>query len=128
MTTALSSYTTSRDVTQLDKEKWGDLLGNLREDLKDKQALFRLVYLVDDFAGTGTSFFRYNEKKQKWSGKLWRFKDSIESARQLLGGTPFDPNWELCVHHYIASSAAAQAIGDLELPRVFGRDLIRLPC
>ena len=99
-------------ATQLDKEKWEDLLGNLREDLKDEQALFRLVYLVDDFAGTGTSFFRYNDKKQKWSGKLWRFKESIESARQALGSDPFDPNWELCVHHYIASSTAAQAIGE----------------
>jgi hypothetical protein len=97
-------------ATQLDKEKWEDLLGNLREDLKDKQALFQLVYLVDDFAGTGTSFFRYNEKKQKWSGKLWRFKESIEGARKVLGSDPFDPNWELCVHHYIASSAAARAI------------------
>jgi hypothetical protein len=99
-------------ATQLDKEKWEDLLGNLREDLKDDQALFRLVYLVDDFAGTGTSFFRYNEKKQKWSGKLWRFKESIDGARQVLGSDPFDPNWELCVHHYIASSTAAQAIGE----------------
>lgn len=99
-------------ATQLDKEKWEDLLGNLREDLKDEQALFRLVYLVDDFAGTGTSFFRYNEKKEKWSGKLWRFKESIEGARQVLGSDPFDPNWELCVHHYIASSTAAQAIGE----------------
>ena len=99
-------------ATQLDKEKWEDLLGNLREDLKDEHALFRLVYLVDDFAGTGTSFFRYNEKKQKWSGKLWRFKESIEGAREVLGSDPFDPNWELCVHHYIASSTAAQAIGE----------------
>ena len=99
-------------ATQLDKEKWEDLLGNLREDMKDEKALFRLVYLVDDFAGTGTSFFRYNDKKQKWSGKLWRFKESIEGARQVLGADPFDPNWELCVHHYIASSAAAQAIGE----------------
>lgn len=99
-------------ATQLDREKWEDLLGNLREDLKDEHALFRLVYLVDDFAGTGTSFFRYNEKKQKWSGKLWRFKDSIEGARQVLGSDPFDPDWELCVHHYISSSTAAQAIGE----------------
>lgn len=99
-------------ATQLDTEKWEDLLGNLREDLKDEQAQFRLVYLVDDFAGTGTSFFRYNDKKQKWSGKLWRFRESIERARQALGRDLFDPNWELCVHHYIASSTAAQAMGE----------------
>lgn len=99
-------------ATQLDKEKWEDLLGNLREDVGDETALFRLVYLVDDFAGTGTSFFRYNEKKQKWSGKLWRFKESVDGARQVLGSDPFDQDWELCVHHYIAGLAAAQAIGE----------------
>lgn len=98
--------------TQLDKEKWEDLLGNLREELKDDTALFRLVYLIDDFAGTGTSFFRYNDKKQKWSGKLWRFKESIDGAREVLGSDPFDPGWELCVHHYVASAAAEKAIGE----------------
>jgi hypothetical protein len=97
-------------ATQLDKEKWEDLLGKLREDLKDEAACFRLVYLVDDFAGTGTSFFRYNDQKQKWSGKLWRFKESIEGARDVLGSDPFTSDWELCVHHYVASAAASQAI------------------
>ncbi|RWK95007.1 MAG: hypothetical protein EOR53_16390 [Mesorhizobium sp.] len=99
-------------ATQLDKEKWEDLLGNLREELRDNAACFRLVYLVDDFAGTGTSFFRYNDKKQRWSGKLWRFRESIEGAREALGSDPFAPKWELCVHHYIAAAAAAQAIRD----------------
>jgi hypothetical protein len=99
-------------ATQLDKEKWEDLLENLREDLRDKHALFRLVYLVDDFAGTGTSFFRYNEEKQKWSGKLWRFKESIDVACRALGSYPLDQDWELCVHHYIASSDAVQAMSD----------------
>ena len=42
--------------TQFDTEKWRDLLENLRKDLNDRDARFRLVYLVDDFAGTGTSF------------------------------------------------------------------------
>ena len=102
-------------ATQLDKEKWEDLLGNLREDLNDQHALFRLVYLIDDFAGTGTSFFRYNDKKQKWSGKLWRFKESIEGAREVLGSNPFDPEWELCVHHYIASAGAAKAIRERQV-------------
>jgi hypothetical protein len=97
-------------ATQLDGEKWEDLLGNLRKDLNDPKAQFRLVYLVDDFAGTGTSFFRYNEKRQKWTGKLCRFKDSIELARQAPGGDPFEADWELCVHHYLASDAAAKAI------------------
>lgn len=96
---------------QLDKDKWQDLLDKLREDLKDKTASFRLVYLLDDFAGTGTSFLRYNQAKEKWSGKLMRFRDSIENAQAAMGADRiFSEDWELCVHHYIVSSAAAEAI------------------
>lgn len=107
-------------ATQLDKDKWQDLVDNLREDLKDSTALFRLVYLVDDFAGTGTSFFRYNDKKKKWSGKLTRFRDSIDGARKAMteesgiddnGTSILEAGWELCIHHYVASDAAAKAIG-----------------
>ena len=43
-------------TTQIDAEKWTDMLDHLRNDLSDPQARFRLVYLIDDFAGTGTSF------------------------------------------------------------------------
>lgn len=97
-------------MTQLDKNKWEDLLQNLRADLNDPSACFRLVYLVDDFTGTGTSFFRFNEKKRKWSGKLWKFRDSIKHASDELGSSPFSSDWELCVHHYIATSSAKQGI------------------
>ncbi len=94
--------------TQLDTEKWQDLLGSLEESLQDKGAKFRLVYLIDDFMGTGTSFLRYNEAKKKWSGKLTKFKESIALARESLGGKQmFADGWQLCIHHYIATHAAS---------------------
>lgn len=97
--------------TQVDVEKWKDLLGNLRDDLSDPGARFRLVYLVDDFAGTGTSFLRYDAAKDKWKGKLLRFKQSVERATEgLEGDQPFEEGWEICIHHYVASAAAARAI------------------
>lgn len=100
-------------ATQVDKEKWRDLLDNLRADLGDPAARFRLVYLIDDFAGTGTSFFRFNEKKQKWTGKLSRFRDSIDAAQEGLGDDGiFSPDWELCVHHYVAAAGAAKAMAE----------------
>jgi hypothetical protein len=99
--------------TQVDPEKWKDLLDNLRSELKDPAAGFRLIYLVDDFAGTGTSFLRYDEQKEKWKGKLLRFKDSVEHAAGVLAGDRlFEDDWELCIHHYVASAEAAQAIQD----------------
>ena len=97
--------------TQVDTEKWKDLLEVLREDLNDPNARFRLVYLVDDFAGSGTSFLRFDEETKKWKGKLLRFKDSVESANDALDGDKlFEDTWVLCIHHYVASSAAAEAI------------------
>jgi hypothetical protein len=98
---------------QVDREKWQDLLGNLRRDLNDPKACFRLVYLIDDFMGTGTSFLRYNPEKQKWTGKLLRFKESVDSAAAALEGDQIlASDWELCVHHYVGSAAAAQVISE----------------
>lgn len=97
--------------TQVDTDKWKDLLNSLREDLKNKDVRFRLVYLIDDFTATGTTFLRFDEKKERWKGKLIRFKDSVERARaDLCGGKLFEDNWGLCIHHYVASQAATDAI------------------
>lgn len=97
--------------TQVDTEKWKDLLDNLRKDLNDQDARFRLVYLIDDFTATGTTFFRFDEEKKEWKGKLIRFKKSVERANADLGDDKlFEDDWELCIHHYVSSQAAADAI------------------
>src|SRR5262249_44083261 len=63
--------------TQVDDEKWQDLLDSLREDLQDPNARFRFVYLIDDFVATGTSFLRWDDEKKRWKGKLVKFRASI---------------------------------------------------
>jgi hypothetical protein len=94
--------------TQVDTDKWEDLRDNLRKDLGDEAAGFRLVYLIDDFAGTGTTFLRTDPGKG-WKGKLMRFRESVTAVAETLG--PFlAPDWELCIHHYVASAGAAQNI------------------
>ncbi len=92
---------------QIDTEKWKDLLVNLREDLDDPKALFKIIYLVDDFAGTGTSFLRYKDDEKKWSGKLSRFCESLFNAiNDPKVGKIVAPDWQLCAHHYMATAAA----------------------
>ena len=98
-------------VTQVDREKWRDLIDHLRSDLNDPQARFRIVYLIDDFAGTGTSFLRFDGAQNRWKGKLVRFRDSIEMASSTVQDDGlFEDDWVLCVHHYVASSVAAGSI------------------
>ena len=97
--------------TQVDTEKWKDLLNNLREDLNDSDARFRIVYLVDDFTGSGTSVVRRDEETGKWKGKLCRFRDSVVNAQRTLEDDRlFEDGWQLCIHHYVASSAAVKAL------------------
>lgn len=93
---------------QVDAEKWEDLRDNLRQELDDENAGFRLVYLIDDFTGTGTTFLREDPEKG-WKGKLMRFRESINAAAEALGPL-FAPDWELCIHHYVASAQAARNI------------------
>ena len=97
--------------TQVDTEKWRDLLDSLRKDLEDKNARFRLVYLIDDFTATGTSFLRFDKEKTEWKGKLIRFIKSVERAHvDLASDKLFEDDWKLCFHHYVASQAATVAI------------------
>lgn len=96
---------------QVDTEKWKDLLVNLRADLGDPKARFRQIYLVDDFTATGTSFFRWNKQKGKWSGKLTRFLQSAQSAQSEMGDDNiFEDDWLIGVHHYLSSTFASEAI------------------
>ncbi|MAW86287.1 MAG: hypothetical protein CMJ42_07145 [Phyllobacteriaceae bacterium] len=101
--------------TQLDTEKWQDLLSQLGEAVEDADARFRLVYLIDDFMGSGSSFLRYNDEKKKWSGKLNKFKESIFHAQdQLADRKIFSDDWQLCIHHHIGTFAASQTAVERE--------------
>ena len=55
--------------TQVDTEKWRDLLDNLRKDLEDENARFRIVYLLDDFAGTGDFLSSLRRESGEVEGK-----------------------------------------------------------
>lgn len=95
-------------TTQLDLDKWQDLLKDMRTAVGDPEARFEMVYLIDDFTATGTSFLRYDKDKQQWKGKLPRFRDAISRIKD----THFTPGFTLGIHHYIASHAAHQKVHD----------------
>lgn len=92
-------------MTQVGEVKWDDLLEKLRRDLKDDDARFAQVILVDDFMGTGSTVLR--PERNEWTGRLVRFRSSIDGVG---AGRLFEPAWKVVVHHYIAVPDAIKAI------------------
>lgn len=91
-------------ATQIDDEKWEDLVGNLQADLGDESAKFSYLYLLDDFIGSGKTLLRRDAGK--WKGKLIRFWNSVHRIRE----THFEVDYIVFVHHYIASYSVSEEI------------------
>lgn len=104
-------------ATHIDDEKWSDLAAKLRKSALFSDAaetpLFRSVYLVDDFTGSGTSFLRKN-KRGVWDGKAVRFWKNVSHARANLTKQgdylPLSEDFSVHVHHYVSSMQAHNEI------------------
>lgn len=89
-------------------EKWTDLGEELRKEQGD-DARFDNVYLIDDFAASGTTFIRHVEGK--WKGKLNKFNDLVcKARRELNDGFPISDDYSLHIHHYVSTQQARQAL------------------
>jgi hypothetical protein len=91
-------------ATEISDEKWADVLGSLRESLKDKAARFQFAFLLDDFVATGTTLLRFHEGK--WKGRLPRFWGSLPTNRIDY----FASDFVVHVHHYVAAASAMQKV------------------
>ncbi|WP_250628393.1 phosphoribosyltransferase-like protein [Pinirhizobacter soli] len=100
--------------TQLDAEKWQDLRKELQKSLvklnSEQEPTFDTIYLVDDFAGSGTSFIRTEEEEGKsvWKGKLLRFLRSLGRANDELKLNFQSKDWTLVIHHLIVTDMAVE--------------------
>jgi len=97
-------------ATQLDASKWRDLLKELRRDV-GAGSVFSAIYLIDDFVASGTTMLRRDVESNVWKGKLIRFRETLDEAlRSMDGESILSADWSLHVHHYIATSLAAEAL------------------
>lgn len=100
--------------SQIDDEKWKDLLAELNKDLKtidpkiEGDQYFSSVYLVDDFTASGTTFIRFNKDEKKYKGKIKKFRDNILEVEKDF--TVLDKDWRLYGHHYLATKQAEENI------------------
>ena len=89
-------------ATEINETKWDSLLKDLRESLKDPDAHFKFVFLLDDFVATGTTLLR--REGSAWKGRLPKFWDIIKGRL----ATHFDADLQVIVHHYIATARATK--------------------
>ncbi len=108
------------DVSEV---KSSDMVNNLKKDLTEisgveptgDEALFETVVLLDDFTASGTSAIRYDEKADKWKGKIPKIIEDLELDERL--GASVIQGVKVVIIAYIASEQAIEHIGKL-LPKL----------
>jgi len=92
-------------VTQPNREKWDDLLLNLKKRTGNPAARFSFVFLLDDFIGSGKTLLQ-EKADGVWKGKLLRFRE----ASANMTPTYFEDDAVVSVHHYVATAAAKETV------------------
>lgn len=87
----------------LSNDKWRDMHDELKARTKDPAAQFEVLFLIDDFTGSGKSLLRL--EKGAWKGKLKKFAVSFRCHPKL-----FAPDCVIRVHHYIGTEGARDSI------------------
>ncbi len=91
-------------ATELEDAKWKSAVKKLRAESGDAAAKFEVVFLIDDFAGSGKTCLR-KEPDGSWDGKLAKFYKRTTSLADTFVADPV-----FCVHHYVASHEASMGM------------------
>ena len=99
-------------IYQIPPEKVADMLSNLSTDLKkllgkkptDKENKFRMLFLLDDFSGSGISYLRQTEHSKSYKGKISKVMEAVDSGS--LSELVDSENLHICVILYVASEKA----------------------
>ena len=96
-------------MLNVDDDKWKDLHDEL--DREHPGERFDSVYLIDDFAASGTTFIRQVEGV--WKGKLAKFNHLVSEAKERLKDAfPLQAGYDLHIHHYVSSHKAHDTLQD----------------
>lgn len=88
---------------ELSPEKWEDLQESLRERTGDSNAQFEVLFLIDDFVGSGKTLLR--KSGNEWKGKLTKLAKNFIDKRDM-----FSQDCTIAVHHYIGTQKAKETI------------------
>lgn len=97
-------------ISEISDEKANDMLDKLAQDLEklnynnvsNEKPKFRLIFLIDDFSGSGRSYFREDN-----SGKVYRILNNVVDDRYTKLRIMIDPDdLYICVLLYMATEQA----------------------
>jgi hypothetical protein len=84
---------------ELSSEKWQELHSDLKERTQDEHATFEIIFLINDFNGSGMTLLRF--ERGQWKGKLTKLAQSYCEQREL-----FSSDCSIAIHHYISTQQA----------------------
>lgn len=77
----------------------------IKKGLDSTNPRFNLIWLLDDFSGSGNTYIRYDSDKRQFEGKLQRIYDQIHEQEIITPG-----NYEVFLLLYVASRQAIDHI------------------
>jgi len=95
---------------ELGEEKAGDMTKELRKSLSEsglelERPRFNLIWLLDDFSGSGNTYIRYDSKEKAFKGKIKKIYE------RLIKGDLVDPqHYEVFLLLYVATRQAIDHI------------------
>jgi hypothetical protein len=105
----------------ISETKAKDLKEKLRLDLEkimgeapnDEICRFRCLFLLDDFSGSGKSYFWKTPDRGSYTGKIWKVFNDIESPDSALSKILDEENLIICVLLYMATEQAMRYLDPL---------------
>ncbi|MCL6447904.1 MAG: hypothetical protein K6U04_07090 [Armatimonadetes bacterium] len=104
---------------EISEQKAEDMLSKLSSELEawlgrkliDKERRFRMLFLLDDFSGSGLSYLRKEPVGSKFAGKIHKVLSSINSKEGVMKSLFNPEDLHICIVLYVATT---QGLAHLE--------------
>ncbi|MCD4677122.1 MAG: hypothetical protein K8S18_14175 [Desulfobacula sp.] len=109
-------------VYEISRERAKDMLDNLEEDLTDilkeepskEDTRFRIVFLLDDFSGSGISYLRHDSNTDSgYNGKIEKFLTEIQDENNPMHLLFNSTDVHICIVLYLATTQARRYLNKL---------------
>lgn len=94
---------------ELSKEKAAGMHKELNKSVKQQNQTFRLIWLLDDFSGSGRSYIRFDDDERCFKGKITKVYEKLLSDSEIAKIIDIEA-YQVYVILYVATAKAKQHI------------------